>query len=106
MAEQDLAQGQDRDDAAEVAVGKRRGVSIVWLIPLIAAGVAGWLVYTTFAEKGPVIEISFKTAEGLEAGKTQLRLKDVEVGLVEEIHISNDLSHVVVTAQMEKELAP
>jgi paraquat-inducible protein B len=54
-------------------------------------------------EKGPQVTITFKSAEGLEAGKTKVKFKDVEIGLVEEIRIGDDASHVVVKAQLIKE---
>lgn len=87
-----------------VAVKERKGISIVWLVPLVAAAIAGWLIYTTFADKGPTVTITFETAEGLEAGKTKVRYKDIEVGIVSDLGISDDLSEVVVTAELDKEL--
>jgi paraquat-inducible protein B len=71
---------------------------------LVAAAVAGWLVYTTFAEKGPTVSISFKAATGLEAEKTKVKLKDLDVGTVTSLTIAPDLSHVIVTAELHKEL--
>ena len=88
----------------KVAVKERKGISMVWIIPLVAAAIAGWLIYSTFAEKGPTITITFKTAEGLEAGKTKVRYKDIEVGTVSALRISDDLSKVLVTADLDKEL--
>lgn len=94
------------DDVPEVEVGARRGFSIVWLIPLVAGAIALWLGYSTLREQGPIITISFKNAEGLEVDKTKVKYKDIEVGLVEEVAISEDLSHIVVTARMHKEAEP
>ncbi len=62
----------------------RRTVQLVWLIPLVAALVGGWLAVKSILDKGPVITITFKTAEGLEAGKTKIKYKDVEIGQVEQ----------------------
>jgi len=86
----------------EAVVMSRSGVSIVWLIPLIAALIGGWLAWKAFSEQGPTITVSFKSAEGLEAGKTKIRYKDVVVGQVENIDLSDDLTHVIVTAQLVK----
>jgi paraquat-inducible protein B len=88
----------------EAIVKTKKGFSfsIVWLVPLVAALIGGWLVYKAFSEKGPTITITFETAEGLEAGKTKIKYKDVEVGQVESITLSKDLSHVIVTAEMNK----
>jgi len=90
--------------AQEVELRKRKGVSIVWLIPLVAAAVAGWLIFTTFAEKGPTVTITFKTATGLEAEKTKIKLKDLEIGTVTSLSITEDLSSVVVTAELDKKM--
>jgi len=48
---------------------KKRRISIVWLVPLVALAIGGWLVYKALSEKGPIITISFDSAAGLEAGK-------------------------------------
>ena len=88
----------------EAIVKTKKGFSfsIVWLVPVVAALIGGWLVYKAFSEKGPTITITFKTAEGLEAGKTKIKYKDVDIGQVESIDISEDLSHVIVTAELGK----
>lgn len=88
--------------SAVAAPRSRRTVQLVWLIPLIAALIGGWLAIRSVLERGPVITISFKTAEGLEAGKTKLKFKDVEIGQVSKVELAPDLSHVVVTAQLVK----
>jgi paraquat-inducible protein B len=84
----------------------RRRFSIVWVIPLVAALIGLGLIYKTLSERGPTITIVFKTAEGLVAGKTKIKYKDVEVGRVESIVLSSDLSRVVVTAAMTREAEP
>jgi paraquat-inducible protein B len=87
--------------AAKVKTG--RSFSIVWIVPLIALLIGGWLAVKAISEKGPTITISFATAEGMEAGKTKIRFKDVEIGQVEEIRLSDDLKQVVVTAELNRE---
>jgi paraquat-inducible protein B len=92
--------------AEPLIVTRKRSISIVWLVPAVAILIGGWLVYRALMEKGPEITITFKSAEGLEAGKTKIKFKDVEIGQVQEIHIGRDLLHVVVKAQLNKEAAP
>ncbi len=87
---------------AEIVTRKRR-FSLVWLVPLIAVLIGGWLVYKALSEKGPTITIVFKSAEGLEAGKTKIKYKDVELGQVNSIKLADDLAHVIVTAEMDKQ---
>ena len=86
-------------------IKKKSGLSIVWLIPLITAIIGGWLILKTISEKGPEITITFKTAEGIEAGKTKIKYKEIEIGVVDSVHFSKDFSHVIVKAGMEKESA-
>jgi paraquat-inducible protein B len=97
------APGAAADAVPEAEVRTSRGISIVWIVPLVAAAIGIWLAYTTLQERGPTITITFEDAEGLEAGKTKIKYKDVEVGTVESVRISEDLKHIVVTAQMVKE---
>jgi paraquat-inducible protein B len=96
----------DLSDLPQADVQSKRQISIVWLIPIVAVLIGGWLAYKGLSEKGPVVTISFESAEGLEAGKTKVRYKDVQVGLVDSIRFNADLSRVLVTAEFVKEAAP
>jgi paraquat-inducible protein B len=89
--------------APEIIRGKR--FSVVWLIPLLAALIGVWLAVKAIRETGPTITIVFKSAEGLVPGKTEIKYKDVTVGKVQRIQLSKDLSQVLVTAAMSRELA-
>ena len=96
----------DLQDLPEAVVQRKRQISIVWLVPVVAMLIGGWLAYKGLSEKGPTVTISFESAEGLEAGKTKLKYKDVEFGQVETIRFSADLSRVLVTAELAKEAEP
>ncbi len=96
--------GEELAPAAEVRT--KRGFSIVWVVPLAALVIGGWLAYKALSEKGPTITITFESAESIEAGKTKVKYKDVEFGEVTEITLSEDLSHVVVTAELHKRAEP
>ncbi|MBC2744440.1 MAG: MCE family protein [Desulfosarcina sp.] len=87
----------------EIQRGKR--FSIIWLIPLIAVLVGVWLAVKAVRETGPTITIVFKSAEGLMPGKTEIKFKDVTVGKVQNIQLSEDLSQVLVTAAMSRDVA-
>ena len=106
MSDQPTSPPDDNfEDVGEVAVQeRRRRFSIVWIIPIVVVLVGGWLAYTTIAEKGPTVTIDFKTAEGLEAGKTKVKFKEVEIGTVDTITIKPDLSGVTITASLSKEV--
>ena len=100
-----MAESENEIPEAVAVKKSRRTVQLVWLIPIIAALVGGWLAVKSILDKGPVITITFKTAEGLEAGKTKLKFKDVDIGLVSKVEIAKDLSTVIVTAELVKDFA-
>ncbi|MBI5485115.1 MAG: MCE family protein [Deltaproteobacteria bacterium] len=85
---------------------RRRTSQLIWIIPIIAAIIGISLAVKSYLGRGPVITITFKSGEGLEAGKTRIKYKDVQVGLVKSIAIARDRSHVVVTAELSKEAEP
>jgi paraquat-inducible protein B len=92
------------EDIPEAIVVKRKSLSIVWLIPLVALFVGGWLAYQALRDEGPTITIGFKTAEGIEADATKIKFKNVDVGHVERVAFSEDLTQVIVTAKLSKNM--
>lgn len=76
-----------------------RWLQPVWIIPIVAALIGGWLAFQHFINRGPTIEIRFRTAEGLEAGKTRIKYKDVDIGIVRHITLADDRKGVIVTAE-------
>jgi paraquat-inducible protein B len=106
MNEQNGNESEIRQVPEAVVKTRKYQFSIVWLVPVVALIIGGWLAFKALSEKGPVITIAFSTAEGMEAGKTKIKYKDVEVGKVEGIRVSDDLTHVIVTAEMVKDAAP
>ena len=80
---------------------KRTRLSAVWIIPIVAAVAGAWVAVTRIMGEGPKITIVFKSAEGLEAGKTKIEYNGVEVGTLTTVRLSDDHLHVITTAQME-----
>lgn len=97
---------QAEHHAVPAKIQVKRGFSLVWIVPIVALVIGGWLAFKAINEKGPVIAITFTTADGLEAGKTKIKFKDVEIGQVELIALNEDASKVVVTAKMIKGSEP
>ena len=93
-------QGAPPEALPEAVIVPRSRVSLVWLIPVVALLIGGWLAYKTYSERGPTIRIELKTAAGLQAGKTKVKFKEVEVGNVKSIQVRPDLQGVVVTAEL------
>ncbi len=77
--------------------------SLIWLVPFIALLIALSLAVKAILDRGPTIEVSFRTAEGLEAGKTAVRYKQVNIGLVRQIDLSEDNSHVIAKIELGKD---
>lgn len=82
-----------------------RRISSVWIIPLVAVLIGGWLVWDHYRSLGPQAEVTFVTGEGLVEGKTRVQCRSVEVGQVEAVRLNDDLASVVVTIRMKKEAA-
>jgi len=81
-------------------LSKRAELPLVWLLPVVAVLVSGWLIFKSVHDKGPEITIEFPTAEGLEIDKTKIKYLDVEIGKVTSITINQDRKTISVSAQM------
>ncbi|QYX58473.1 MlaD family protein [Roseovarius sp. SCSIO 43702] len=78
---------------------------MVWIVPLAALVVVLGVAWNAYAERGPLIEISFENASGINAGETEVRYRDVAVGLVEKVSFSRDLGSVIVSVRLSKDVA-
>ena len=90
----------------EARVRRRRwAFSVVWVVPVVAAAVAGYLVYDRMAQAGPTITIAFADGMGVKAGQTEIRYRGVPIGDVREIDLSHDRSRVIVNARLRQSAA-
>ncbi|MGI9327892.1 MAG: intermembrane transport protein PqiB [Pseudomonadales bacterium] len=85
----------------DVEVSSRRRIPAIWFLPIIAALLGLWMLYYNISNQGPVITIQFETAEGIQAGKTKIKSRNVDLGVVDAVTLSPDRVSVVVTAQLE-----
>ena len=85
---------------AEVVEEKRR-FSFVWIVPLVALMIALGMVYRSYTQQGPEIQIRFDNAEGVMAGKTRVKYRDVEIGQVTQVRFTPDFRQVEVTARLD-----
>ena len=76
-------------------------LSLVWIVPIVAAAVGVWVAAPKILSEGPKITIVFQSAQGLEAGKTKIHYEGVDVGTITTIRLSDDHRRVITTAQME-----
>lgn len=74
----------------------------IWIVPIIALLIAGWLAFQYFSQLGPQIEITFDKNEGLVAGQSQIKYKDVPIGTVKKIELDEESDGVKVIARMDK----
>jgi paraquat-inducible protein B len=81
-------------------------LTTVWIVPFIAMIIALWLAYQYYSKIGPTIHISFKANAGLVANQSQLKLRDVTVGKVSKISLSEDGTGVTVELKVDKAIAP
>ncbi|MGC9420133.1 MAG: MlaD family protein [Rhodovulum sp.] len=80
-------------------------LSIVWVIPAAALAIALGVAWNSYAERGPLLELSFQTASGIRAGETELRYRDVTVGLVESVAFTEGLGQVLVGVRLDRDVA-
>jgi paraquat-inducible protein B len=97
--------GTPEGPSVELPQGKpvfSRGFPWIWVVPLLATLIVVGLAVRSLIDRGPLITIVFTDAEGLQPGETHIRHKDVDLGTVESIHLSPDMSTVIVRARMRR----
>ncbi|MGF6924491.1 intermembrane transport protein PqiB [Paraburkholderia sp. 40] len=77
-------------------------LQVVWLVPILAVLIGGWLAVKAVIEKGPTITIGFATADGIEAGKTKIKLKNVDIGVIKTVTLTPDSTRVIASADINK----
>ena len=82
------------------------GASVIWIIPILALIVALFVAYRSYSERGPVIVVEFEEGAGISAGETELRFRDVTVGVVEKVGFTSDLDRVTAHIRLDKDVAP
>jgi paraquat-inducible protein B len=87
-------------DLPQVKIKEQTPISIIWIVPLIAAIAAGWLVFNNVRETGPVITIEFSDGSGLQANQTVLKYRGVRIGEVRSVQLAKDTAHVEVEARL------
>lgn len=87
-------------------IDHKRRLPLIWAIPVVTVIVGAWLAWSTIAERGPLITITFETAEGLQADQSHVRHKDVDMGVVRKIRLTPDRKRVEVTVRMTREAEP
>ncbi|MFZ2656987.1 MAG: MlaD family protein [Victivallales bacterium] len=85
---------------SKIVVKKRTRLSLVWVIPIVAAAAGVWVAVTHILSKGPEITIVFKSADGLEARKTKVNYNGLDIGVLNTIKLSEDHKSMIATARL------
>jgi paraquat-inducible protein B len=93
---------EERDAEPRARVRAHR-FNWIWLFPIGAAAIVVWLAWRNLADRGPAITISFRNVDGLQAGQTKIQHRNVDLGTVESLELTPDMSHVIVHARMTRE---
>jgi paraquat-inducible protein B len=102
--EGEVRKPEERRDEPRARV-RAQPFSWVWLVPIGALAIVIWLAWRTLSDSGPAITISFRNAEGLQAGQTKIQHRNVDVGTVESLELTPDMSSVIVHARMTRQTA-
>lgn len=94
------------DEIVEVKINKKEVSFFVWIVPIIALIIGGWMIYRYYARMGPEIVIYFKNSGGLEPKHSFIKFRDVKVGIVERIKILRQKEGVAVYARINKDVEP
>jgi len=87
-------------------VSKQARLSPIWIVPIVALLIGLWLIYDNYTKAGKQITLSLTNAEGIEAGKTKIKVHSVDIGLVEQVTLSEDLTHIEVLARITPKAQP
>lgn len=75
--------------------------NVVWVVPILALLIGGWMIYRNLSARGPVAQVVFETADGLGAGKTEVKCRSVRVGFVKVVKLANDLKSVRISVELD-----
>jgi paraquat-inducible protein B len=90
----------DAGNTARIKPRRRWRISPVWLIPLAVILIGAWLLYQNVISRGPEIILVMNSADGIHAGKTQVKVRNVGVGHVDDVRLAKNYQHIIVTVQM------
>ncbi len=86
--------------SGEAKVQKVKNWSPVWIFPIVTALIGAWILIYHYSHQGPVVTLITTNAEGIEGGKTTIKSRSVDVGVVESATLTDDLTHVEITARL------
>lgn len=101
-----MSDPQNQEYHQPVAKNGYMGLMSIWLIPILAIGIAGWLIIQSVLEQGPEISVLLQDAQGIEAGVTPIKYRDVTIGTVDRVEIPKDSEGVRAIISMQQMAKP
>ncbi|MEZ8273540.1 intermembrane transport protein PqiB [Vibrio splendidus] len=92
----------EKQSASDAKVSKKNELSPVWIVPIIAVLVGCWMLFQYFNNRGPEITLILPDASGIEAGKTAIKSKNVHVGTITDVALSENYEYIIAKAQIDK----
>ncbi|MGY2462590.1 intermembrane transport protein PqiB [Vreelandella sulfidaeris] len=103
-SEQTKTNSTNEQDLNKAKTSRQTRLSPIWIVPIVAIAIGLWLVYDNYSNRGILVTLNMDNAEGIEAGNTLIRSRNVEIGRVQNVQLSDDLSHAVLTASIQPEV--
>ncbi len=89
-------------DHGRVVRRHRPRISWAWLFPLLAAAATAWLFWSNWKANGPMVEVEFESAPGIQAGKTPLLYRGVTAGIVHRVRLDPGLEKVILQVRLKE----
>lgn len=102
--DQSSTEPNNEQDLSKAKTSRQTRLSPIWVVPIVAIAIGLWLVYDNYTSRGTEVTLTMDNAEGIEAGNTLIRSRNVEIGRVQSVRLSDDLSHAVLTARIQPEV--
>src|SRR5690554_4642395 len=106
MSDAPITNQDNLTDAHRAKSGRQSRLSPIWIVPIVAVMIGLWLIYDNYTRLGPRITLTMVNAEGIEAGKTMIKTRNVDIGQVEQVRLSDDLTHTLIIARINPEAQP
>ena len=89
---------------ANAKVSKLKSWSPVWVIPIVTLLIGAWIMFYHFSHQGPEVTLITYSAEGVEAGKTKIKSRSVDIGVVESVTLDSNFSRVIIKARLNPDM--
>ncbi|HAD32128.1 MAG TPA: intermembrane transport protein PqiB, partial [Methylophaga sp.] len=106
MSDSPVSNEDNLTDQHRAKSGRQSRLSPIWIVPIVAVMIGLWLIYDNYSRIGPRITLTMSNAEGIEAGKTMIKTRNVDIGQVEQVRLSEDLTHTLIIARINPEAEP